>query len=84
MYMSIFPRFPIEKIKGQWPMRKIANMVELRDLANNIIANIKDPNYTKMGLYSKRITIGIPTFNEEKNILKFFESLQKQKLCLNT
>jgi len=37
-----------------------------------------------MGLYNKRITIGIPTFNEEKNILKFFESLQKQKLCLNT
>ncbi len=31
----------------------------------------------------KKITIGIPTFNEEKNILKFFESLQKQNIQLN-
>jgi len=41
VHVHIIPRFPIEKIKGQWPMRKIANMIELRDLANNIIANIK-------------------------------------------
>jgi glycosyltransferase involved in cell wall biosynthesis len=32
----------------------------------------------------KKITIGIPTFNEEKNILKFFESLQKQNFGLDT
>jgi glycosyltransferase involved in cell wall biosynthesis len=35
-----------------------------------------------MHLINKKITIGIPTFNEEKNILKFFESLQKQDLKL--
>lgn len=33
-----------------------------------------------MHLTNKKITIGIPTFNEEKNILKFFESLQNQNL----
>ncbi|MGN6349114.1 MAG: glycosyltransferase [Candidatus Nitrosocosmicus sp.] len=32
---------------------------------------------------NKKITIGIPTFNEEKNILKFFGSLQKQNLKSN-
>ncbi|HXT83682.1 MAG TPA: glycosyltransferase family 2 protein [Verrucomicrobiae bacterium] len=29
-------------------------------------------------MIERKITVGIPTFNEEKNILKFFESLQKQ------
>ena len=37
-----------------------------------------------MNMNKKKITIGIPTFNEEKNILKFFESLQKQNLDSNT
>jgi len=31
----------LEKNKGQWPMRKIANMDELKDLANSIIEKIK-------------------------------------------
>lgn len=35
-------------------------------------------------MVNKKITIGIPTFNEEKHIMKFFESLQKQNLELNT
>src|SRR5438309_1024407 len=34
----------------------------------------------KMYLHNKRITVGIPTFNEENNILKFFESLKEQNL----
>jgi glycosyltransferase involved in cell wall biosynthesis len=38
----------------------------------------------KMDLNNKRITVGIPTFNEEKNILVFFESLKKQSLYSNT
>ncbi|MDQ6723442.1 MAG: glycosyltransferase [Thermoproteota archaeon] len=33
-----------------------------------------------MNTNRKKITIGIPTFNEEKNILNFFESLQKQNI----
>ena len=37
-----------------------------------------------MDLHNKRITIGIPTFNEENNILKFFESLKNQYLSSNT
>ena len=37
-----------------------------------------------MYLHNKRITVGIPTFNEENNILKFFESLKEQNLYSNT
>jgi glycosyltransferase involved in cell wall biosynthesis len=32
----------------------------------------------------RKITIGIPTFNEEKNLLKFFESLKKQNIGSDT
>lgn len=34
-------------------------------------------------MIERRITIGIPTFNEEKNIVKFFESLQNQNNVIN-
>lgn len=34
-------------------------------------------------MIERKITIGIPTFNEEKNILKFFESLQNQNNGIN-
>ena len=37
-----------------------------------------------MYLDNKKITVGIPTFNEENNILKFFESLKEQNLYSNT
>ena len=37
-----------------------------------------------MYLHNKRITVGIPTFNEENNILKFFQSLKEQNLYSNT
>jgi len=37
-----------------------------------------------MNSNKKKITIGVPTFNEEKNILKFFESLKKQNIESNT
>ena len=30
VHVHIVPRFSFEKIKGQWPMRKIANMDELK------------------------------------------------------
>jgi glycosyltransferase involved in cell wall biosynthesis len=33
---------------------------------------------------NKKITIGIPTYNEEKNIIKFFESLKKQNIESNS
>jgi len=33
-----------------------------------------------MNKKNKIITIGIPTYNEEKNIIKFFESLKKQNI----
>ena len=41
VHVHIIPRFLLEKNKGQWPMRKIANMDELKDLANSIIEKIK-------------------------------------------
>ena len=34
-------------------------------------------------MIERRMTIGIPTFNEEKNIVKFFESLQEQNILTN-
>ncbi len=40
VHVHIVPRFSIEKIKGQWPMRKIANIEDLKILAEKIIANI--------------------------------------------
>lgn len=40
VHVHIVPRFALEKTKGQWPMRKIANMDDLKDLAAKIIANI--------------------------------------------
>lgn len=41
VHVHIVPRFSIEKIKGQWPMRKIANIEELKNLAQKISENIK-------------------------------------------
>jgi histidine triad (HIT) family protein len=41
VHVHIVPRFSLEKVKGQWPMRKIANIEELKILADKIIANIK-------------------------------------------
>jgi histidine triad (HIT) family protein len=41
VHVHIVPRFSIEKIKGQWPMRKIANIEELKNLAEKIAENIK-------------------------------------------
>jgi histidine triad (HIT) family protein len=41
VHVHIVPRFSLEKVKGQWPMRKIANIDELKILAAKIIANIK-------------------------------------------
>ncbi len=40
VHVHIVPRFAREKIKGQWPMRKIASIEELKNLAEKIIANI--------------------------------------------
>jgi glycosyltransferase involved in cell wall biosynthesis len=37
-----------------------------------------------MNKKNKIITIGIPTYNEEKNIVKFFESLKKQNIESNS
>jgi glycosyltransferase involved in cell wall biosynthesis len=37
-----------------------------------------------MNKKNKKITIGIPTYNEEKNIFKFFNSLKKQNIESNT
>jgi glycosyltransferase involved in cell wall biosynthesis len=36
-----------------------------------------------MNPHKRKITIGIPTFNEEDNIMMFFESLKKQKMGTN-
>jgi histidine triad (HIT) family protein len=41
VHVHIVPRFSIEKIKGQWPVRKIANIEELKNLAEKIAENIK-------------------------------------------
>lgn len=40
VHVHIVPRFSFERIKGQWPMRKIANMDELKILAEKIKSNI--------------------------------------------
>ncbi len=40
VHVHIVPRFAQEKIKGQWPMRKIADIEELKNLAEKIIANL--------------------------------------------
>ena len=40
VHVHIVPRFSAEKIKGQWPMRKIAKMEELKILAEKISKNI--------------------------------------------
>jgi histidine triad (HIT) family protein len=40
VHVHIVPRFSLEKVKGQWPMRKIAKIEELKILADKIIANI--------------------------------------------
>jgi histidine triad (HIT) family protein len=44
VHVHIVPRFALEKTKGQWPMRKIANMNELKDLAVKITAKINEYN----------------------------------------
>jgi histidine triad (HIT) family protein len=41
VHIHIVPRFPAEKIKGQWPTRKIANIEELTILAEKIKTNLK-------------------------------------------
>ncbi|MGN6347154.1 MAG: HIT family protein [Candidatus Nitrosocosmicus sp.] len=43
VHVHIVPRFDIEKTKGQWPMRKIAKIHELNELADKIIGNIHKP-----------------------------------------
>ena len=43
VHVHIVPRFSLEKIKGQWPMRKIANIEELKILADKIICEISNP-----------------------------------------
>ena len=43
VHVHIVPRFDFEKTKGQWPMRKIANIDELNELAAKIIGNIHKP-----------------------------------------
>jgi len=40
VHVHIVPRFSVEKIKGQWPTRKIAKIEELKILAETIKANI--------------------------------------------
>lgn len=42
VHVHIVPRFLAEKIKGQWPTRRIANIKELKNLAERIKMNIGD------------------------------------------
>lgn len=37
VHVHIVPRYSAEKVKGQWPTRKIAKMQELQNLAQKII-----------------------------------------------
>ena len=41
VHVHIVPRYSIEKVKGQWPMRKIAQVKELESLAQKIRENIE-------------------------------------------
>jgi len=40
VHVHIIPRYSMEKIKGQWPSRKIAKIEELKELAEKIKSNI--------------------------------------------
>lgn len=40
VHVHIVPRYSAEKVKGQWPTRKIAKMEELQDLALKITESI--------------------------------------------
>ncbi|WP_231129017.1 HIT family protein [Candidatus Nitrosocosmicus hydrocola] len=40
VHVHIVPRYSAEKVKGQWPTRKIAKMQELQDLAQKITASL--------------------------------------------
>ena len=41
VHVHIVPRYSMEKVKGQWPMRKIAQIKELESLAQKIRENIE-------------------------------------------
>ena len=40
VHVHIVPRYSAEKVKGQWPTRKIAKMQELQDLARKITESL--------------------------------------------
>lgn len=40
VHVHIVPRYSAEKIKGQWPTRKIAKMQDLQGLAKKITENL--------------------------------------------
>jgi histidine triad (HIT) family protein len=44
VHVHIVPRYSAEKVKGQWPTRKIAKMQELHDLAQKITRSIASEN----------------------------------------
>ena len=41
VHVHIVPRYSIEKVKGQWPMRKIAQIKDLEGIAQKIRENIE-------------------------------------------
>ena len=41
VHVHIVPRYSIEKVKGQWPMRKIAQIKDLETVAQKIRENIE-------------------------------------------
>ena len=41
VHVHIVPRYSIEKVKGQWPIRKIAQVKELESIAEKIRENIE-------------------------------------------
>ena len=41
VHVHMVPRFSFEKIKGQWPMRKIAQIKDLESIAQKIRENIE-------------------------------------------
>ena len=41
VHVHIVPRYSIEKVKGQWPMRKIAQIKELESIAKKIREDIE-------------------------------------------
>ena len=41
VHVHIVPRYSIEKVKGQWPMRKIAQIKDLESIIQKIRENIE-------------------------------------------